>query len=241
MVTDTFLAAIVTLLPVSWTYMQAWRFQRKYLASSIAECLCKDGIITMKSFVESNEKENIWKKIMKPHMITHWGSIYDRFDPDDIDSIPQPENGRRYEMASRDSSIPDLPKLTSQNYGMQIVICALFDSTFQLVHFGKQTHWKVKLIISPLWWLFGDSFEPPSMFELFGADQAWHLANAPNIHGVCGKCIPTNTHIDGGEKNVYVNEGLPPHHKFNALSSFTGDSLTVEEDLLMMVLHQVKS
>jgi hypothetical protein len=93
--------------------------------------------------------------------------------------------------------------LISENYEAQaILVYFCSGSSFRFISFGSQTHWRLKLLISPFWaaGLWKGPF-PENSSYLVGKDQSWHLVNWPagNSEGnVVGNQFHNGAHIDSG-------------------------------------------
>lgn len=207
---------------------ELWKSSCAKRANHRARRLCRDGMLVIRSAVSGERKRSCWENILRPHMVSHWKKQYENFSLQNINDIPQPQNGRRYEMTST-HLLDGMPLLVSENFELQMIIAALIDKRLALVSFGSQTHWKLKLFMSPLWFMFGDKFQPTSMIQLSGADQAWHLTNAPNVHAKVGCGIPSNTHFDGGVDNIFMTNGVPLGSR----------PASIEDRLLMTAFHQI--
>jgi hypothetical protein len=198
--------------------------------------LIKDGLLVLES--PFKKKAMIWGKFIRPHLTNHWQSEYNipidiRTKMDDLlRLIPHPDHGRRKEMTLR-SKLPHLPSLVSNNFEVQALICSLFHRDMKVVHFGRQTHWKLKLLLNPLWFLFGDVFKPKDMFEVAGEDQSWHIVNAPNSEGQIGQRIPRSSHIDAGYNSIY-EKGLPPEVPTHVLHD-----VSFEDRMMLMAFRQI--
>ena len=204
--------------------------QRRNLAIK-AQNFVTNGILIVESGVSVSQKKYIWESYIKPKLVAHWMKEQNDFKDGDISTYPNPSNGKSHNMTCTEI-IPNLPKLISSNFEIQILIAYLIDPSLQLVHFGTQTHWLLKIYINPLWFIFGDRFKPSNMFSLQGDDQSWHTVNVINSHGIAGQPVSENSiHIDAGDCIVYC-QGLPTSNNID-------ESLSIEERLLVMLMSQV--
>jgi hypothetical protein len=130
-----------------------------------------------------------------------------------------------------------MPALLSEKYEAQaILVYFCSGSSFRGISFGSQTHWRLKLLVNPLWSL-GLSGGPvmsameekkgsSKELQLVGKDQSWHLVNWPAAADevveevrTCGrgeggswvgKPVKGGAHIDSGRLMPTYSD-CPPH------------------------------
>ena len=184
-----------------------------------------------------------WEMLLKPRMMKHWENMHAGFDPCS-GCYPEPLSGKNYSMTLKDSAVPGMPRVYSDNYLAQAVLCYFVDPDMTLIHFGKQTHWKLKLLIDPLWAITsllspseGMVLEPEGMYAFEGDEQAWHITALPNKQGKEGKPIRRNSHFDAGPGNLF-HEGIPP--AMPIVQPASSPSLSRRERaMLKIALHQL--
>jgi hypothetical protein len=206
---------------------RSWRYSELRRIRELAQRLVIDGYLRLPG-TPAGQKDFLWRSFIFPYMFSHWKSVLPEFDLNNELTWPRPENGRQYN-SNYTKPMNCGPKIISDSYNVQAVICYFFDSTFTSVHFGDQTHWKVRMLIAPTcvlfpWLLPGDA-------SLQGIDEAWHIVNWPNPNRNPGDPIPLNAHIDAGWNGIYSN-GVP-------CSQQLGAELTVEERMIAMAMHQI--
>lgn len=168
----------------------------------LAEAFVRDGYVAI-SGVSPKRKRVLWDTILSPVLQQYWASRHSTFDITSVDSWPTPIGGKAYGDTFTDESIPGLPALISENYEAQaILVYFCSGSSFRCISFGSQTHWRLKLLISPFWaaGLWKGPF-PENSSYLVGKDQSWHLVNWPagNSEGnVVGNQFHNGAHIDSG-------------------------------------------
>ena len=138
----------------SYGYIQ-WRNNEIKVIKLDALKLLKIGYIIIDSPVSTAEKHKAWLNILKPHMLQHYKSKFPLFDMNDQSTWPQPANGKAYQLTSHDDKLPYLPKLITNNYKVQAIVCYIVDPDMSNINFGHQTHKKLLFLISPLCYLLG--------------------------------------------------------------------------------------
>lgn len=211
--------------------------------------LLREGTIVIDSPVSTTQKQTAWEKNLRSVMIEHLKAQLPSLDYNNKETWPQPLNGKAYQYSSRNNQVPNLPKLTSDNYRAQAIAAFLIDPQLNTVHFGEKTHWKLLLLINPLCLVCGLrtyhtaietlrqlTHTPRSALgiELDGSDQSWHLISLPGPHAEkIGQPLPNAAHIDAGEGNIYHKSGLP------AISPSTSKHLTLEDKIILTLMHQL--
>ena len=192
----------------------------------MAEELAVNGYIylNMESHISSRQKAEAFNQHLKPHLLEHWKKVQPDLCLDKgSEKWPQEERGRAYHLTSRKTDVEGMPRVFSGFYSPQAVLSYIVCPRMSLVHFGKQTSWKLKLLISPTWaaghalqYVFGPlpaveaMCYPKGMFEFGAHDQSWHIIALPNKkHGTTGLPLPFGAHIDSGEFGIYT-KGVPP-------------------------------
>jgi len=199
-----------------------------------ATVFAETGMIFLESPVSSKQKIDVWNSIVKPHMIDTWIKTIIDYDisKDLLSQIDQPSHGKTYNLGSS-KKLDHLPKLCTDNYRVQLIVGYMIDPSLKSVDFGNQTHWKYRFIRDPFYKFFYDTItnnksKAPLILE--GSDQSWHITVIKNKHGEANKPVPWATHIDGGEDGVMMRNGWPP---------VKDSSLTTDEELLLILLHQL--
>jgi len=205
------------------------------LLQAQADQLCMHGFVEIEG-VEPSAKQVAWL-MLRPALYSHYVAKFPAFSTSSpAPSWPRPDNGKTYEMTVT-KKVDGLPLLVSSNYTAQALSAYLVSSNLSLVHFGPQTHYKLKLLISPLWFLLGDSFSPSNMgrpmHSLHGEDQAWHIPSFPNEVKKPG-AKPKNSHYDGGRNGVY-SKGIPDSQTEDCQS----DSIQSQRRMLKFMLKQL--
>ena len=223
-----------------------WKQRELKRMSLLALELSQEGFLKLRSDTGTVPKKKIaWDMLLKPRMMKHWRSVHAEFDPT-LGSYPEPPNGKNYAMTLRESAVPGMPRVYSSNYLAQAVLCYFVDPDMQLIHFGEQTHWKLKLLIDPMWALTSllsptESMivKPKEMYTFEGDDQAWHITTLPNKHGEAGKAVPWNSHFDAGPGNLF-HRGLPPSMPTVRSPISSSPSLSHRERAMLSVaVHQL--
>ena len=185
-----------------------------------ADLLSTRGWIEVPS-VGTKEKEAAWRSLW-PVLAAHYSEKFPNFSVPH-GRWPRPADGKSHSMTCP-QKVPDQPLLITSSYPVQSLTSYLISPTLGLVHFGSSTHWKLKLMVRPLW-LLADAFEPEGMVEMRGEDQGWHIPSFPRGGGgreeakkkegeggrteqKGGGPKPNNSHFDGGRNNCY-SRGIP--------------------------------
>jgi hypothetical protein len=193
------------------------------------------GYVNLPSNISTKAKERAYYDVLQPKLMSHWQStISPSFSiyPTDANNNnwQQTERGRDYRMTCKEH-VDNMPALISSNYDLQLLICYIVDPDLQLIHFGaKQTHWKLKFLISPQWGFLSLSQSllldlgiemvalnkavddaGNHMFAFHGDDQSWHIANFPNYKFAdrAGEALPWSQHMDSGNDAIFVHHGIP--------------------------------
>jgi hypothetical protein len=196
-----------------------------------------DGSILLDSNVSQWDKFACWHFKLKPNMLKIWNLF--NFIPSDDRTWP---TGRTtHHLSLTNGNIPGMPQIFSNSFHVQAIISQILDPSLMLIHFGPSTHWKLKLLVQPLW-LLSNEYRPEDMFLFEGSDQAWHIVNIPQIDtnisaisGVTSRQKVDGTHLDGGEDGVFHRCGFP-------LQTSENDSSLkhlVEDRMLTSLLHQL--
>ena len=247
------IAAVPVFSGIAYYSYIDWKFKEMKKIKQLSEQYLIDGMILLDSPVTSENKYIAYYRYLKPHLIAHFKKVTNNtFNISNLDTYPMPSDGKIYQMSSHDDKIPELPKLTTSSYLSQAILCWICDPKLAYTHFGSsQTHFKLKLLISPAWAFFGDNFKPKHMYELKGVDQSWHIVNLPNTKEYKpGRPIPWGAHFDGGDEGIFKKKGLPPLNVTNTpnnnndnssidSTSEQSPSLSVDEKLLFITLRQL--
>ena len=193
---------------VIFSIIEEWRRREKDRLRKIMSRLMLDGYTVIKG-VCPQKKEQAWK-ILEEKINSHWKKSRGRnFDIAEQATWPRPKDGRAYKDTLTDK-VEGLPRLYSENYEAQALLCMLVDSSLSQAHFGANTHSKLRLLIGLDEYCVGVSKSPLGSLELFGSDQAWHIVNWPNPEsGMVGQAIKKGAHVDGGQFDVYTRKGVP--------------------------------
>eukprot|EP01036_Dinobryon_divergens_P028600 gene28599-37570_t len=169
------------------------------------------------------EKRRIWNTVILPQLTTHWKTVHNdlNFNLNSELSWPRPENGTSYNSNLTNAIQKEYPKLFSTNFDVQALISYLIDERLQVVSYGEQTHWKLRLLRSSNTstlsllcsalkglLLLPPTSPAPVILNLRGNDHGWNLINWPQSQHPSGTAIPSKAHIDGGECFFY-KRGLP--------------------------------
>lgn len=193
-------SSICVVFALNYLYM-AWKKSELSRLRRKAHSLLKHGYVMLNCY-HRRPKRYIWDRILKPRLECFWEKKYSDFKLCNRNTWPK-VNQAFCEV------IPGLPQLYSDNYEVQALLCFLLDSNLRCFHFGEQTHWKLKLLISPFWFVFGEIFCSINAASLHGADQSpWHLLNWPDQENQVGESIPKTSHFDNGHMDMY-EKGLP--------------------------------
>ncbi len=234
----------------------------------MAEELAVNGYIylNMEGHISSRQKAEAFNQHLKPHLLEHWKKVQPDLCLDEgSETWPLNERGRAYHLTSRKTDVEGMPRVFSGFYLPQAVLSYIVCPRMSLVHFGKQTSWKLKLLLSPRWacshvlqHLCGPlpALEamcyPKGMFEFGAHDQSWHIVALPNRkYGTTGLPLPHAAHIDSGEYGIYT-KGVPPKLNDMTLRALENSTMTREHCLkthqltrvqeyrmLAMALHQL--
>jgi hypothetical protein len=231
------------LLTSSYAYVENDKRLEILKIKQDAILFAETGIITIDSPITTQVKRAAWYNIIKPHMISKWIKTISNYDETkDIQSqLEQPIHGKTYNLTSTNSELVGLPKLITDSYRVQCIIGYMIDPSFKLVDFGNQTHWKYRLLRDSLPIFMYESItnkKSKSIITLEGSDQSWHITVVKNKHGETGKPLPWATHIDGGENAVFIRNGWPAIN-IKEEEAKTDDKLTVDEKILLILLHQL--
>ena len=254
-----------------------WRKRERQRVRRLCMRFIRDGFIKLRvpfgSVFQtgySNQKENFrarkrktWLDTVKPTLEAQWRTK--GLDIDDLSTWPNPTNGRAkdYTITSMFPRPNCLPKLCSDNYEVQAIICALYDDKLSgLFHFGEfHTHWKLKLLLRPVWFLMGSRMAPtlytdmgntrktdcPRMVTgaLFGSDEAWHIPLFPNKSNVpAGTVTPNGPHIDSGPHGIFNTLTIPfgvCNRRRNSFASERGRRSASEENRSSQISQQSKA
>jgi hypothetical protein len=186
-----------------------WRAKELRKLALYSEELSQWGYLKLPSGISVADKTLSWENLLKPKMLKLWKEKHTGFDVEK-GQWPEPQNGKNYQLTLRNGRVPGMPLVFSSNYLPQAILCYFVDPEMKLVHFGDQTSFKLKAIISPTWALaslvglptskippqggkregggsFTSSFSsfrwggpPRDMFQFHGDDQSWHITNLPN-------------------------------------------------------------
>jgi hypothetical protein len=205
-----------------------WILELKSELAALSHQLMRQGYVKISSEVSSREKNQIWNTLLLPQLLLHWASY--GFNPNDTSTWPQTRSAHHLTYTKE---IDHLPKLISRNFYVQGIISYIIDPSFQTISFGPQTHWKLKMLVNPLW-VLSDRFQPANMIELTGVDQSWHIVNIPNLCSdvCCGSPKVQGSHIDSAHDRFYATQGLPTPHDPSLWKS-------ASDRILSMLLHQI--
>ncbi len=229
----------VVLSSISGFSYATWKSHELSKLHERAENLATNGFIylNMEEHVPSSVKSQAYEKYLKPHLLNYWKKVEPQMNLNqgEEEYWPQNELGRVHHLTSRKTDIENMPKVFSGYYTLQAVVAYLVDPRLNLIHFGAQTSWKLKFLISPLWAIshaiqaiidinipiLEDFCKPKHMFEFQCADQSWHIVVLPNTkYGTLGVPQPYGAHYDNGEAGIY-RKGIPPL-RTNDVTSYTG-------------------
>ena len=217
--TLTFTCAGLYALWRLYTRIETKRIQR------LAEDFVRNGYVVI-SGVAPSRKRHYWTTVLAPILQRFWQQRHTDFDMNTPSTWPCPDDGKAY-VDTFEECVPGMPQLISENYEAQaILVYFCSGSNWQRsISFGRQTHWRLKLLISPLWALGIFSGRPLSLPEeeeegekktepgmgmqachLVGKEQSWHLVNWPASTraveqrggSVVGSPIEGGAHIDSG-------------------------------------------
>ncbi|KAJ1411991.1 hypothetical protein B484DRAFT_455496 [Ochromonadaceae sp. CCMP2298] len=195
-----------------------WRHRAKQTLRRLSEELLRKGYVKIPC-VDGRTKRIAWHRIL-PVLERSWQTPASSFS-----QLTTAPDGRTKPYTVTET-IPGLPLLVADNYYVQGIVATICDPGLSF-HFGSRTHWRLRLLMDPLWaW----SFLAP-IPGLFGLDQSWHIANFPNKLGMeAGTSVPLGCHIDSG-----------PLAKFGELT-FGPDKntgLDLETAMLFMAVEQM--
>lgn len=197
-----------------------WRLYTVYEINRIhilTEEFVRSGYVVI-SGVSTSRKKKIWETVLGPVLQSFWRGKHLGFDITEPKTWPRPVGGKAYGDTFT-GKVPGLPNLMSENYEAQAVL-AYFCSgpLLNTMTFGSQTHWRLKLLINPLWAL-GLASEPAAPLlshdkatdqsrvgescRLVGKEQSWHLVNWPaspeeGDNAGPGCPVQNGAHIDAG-------------------------------------------
>lgn len=239
-----------------------WRNKEIRKLQLLCQELGEIGYLKLPSTVSGSDKRVCWENILKPMMMKLWREKYSEFDLEK-QAWPEPENGKNYQMTLRDNRVPGMPHVFRNNYLVQAVLCCFIDPELRLIHYGDQTCFKLKALISPKWAftsLIGSSTQggsesttdslnkswgnpPEGMFQFNGDDQSWHITNLPNSkYGKVGKALPWASHFDAGIENIFT-KGIPEALALTSEDQVqSGQKMTkedMERHMLRLALHQL--
>ena len=186
------------------TYLLCWRRkERRRLARKVEE-MAGQGWLRLKC-VDSRQKRRFWPVLLEA-MQSLWIEKRPGFDLNTQSTWPSG--------AAKDTmlttKVAGAPRLATDNYELQAITCALFDPEIRRFHFGKKSHWMLRLLVD-VWWVFCPWWEGPSGGEvscaLHGCDEAWHIVNWPQHKD--DTSWKRRDHIDGGQNNIYLRKGVP--------------------------------
>ena len=140
----------------------------------LATLLCSVGYVDVQG-VAKKKKEKDWELIANALKETWKQHNFEGADPNDSSTWKGVSvASQRFTSLTKVEGVIELGRLAP----VQMVYIALFDPEFVgKVHFGHETSWIVKLLISPLW-LFHPRFEPKGSLVLQGG-QGWKLPRFP--------------------------------------------------------------
>jgi len=169
----------------------------------------KLGYCIIDSKITPARKRKAWLDILLPHLIPFWQTNHEGFQYRDSSTHPCNTHGKYYNMSCHDS-LPGLPRLVEGCYEAQLLLALLLDPSCKTVHFGKKTHFLLKMRIRTLWAIFGDVFMPRGCLQLEGDEQSWHIVVFPSPVAEGSRPVPSSVHIDGGlHEKSYEYIGLP--------------------------------
>jgi len=116
--------------------------------------LAKTGFVVLDSPVSPTEKRKAWKGLSKV-LMEHWQSKYQGMTVSNSDTWPQPENGKLYDLSCTNNQVPNMPKLTTDNYKVQAIVSYLIDPSLKNVHYGGNSHPKLLALVNPFYLLVG--------------------------------------------------------------------------------------
>ena len=191
-----------------YCYFECWRSRERKRLANKAMVFATNGFIEITDAVTATNKRDSWD-ILLPRLIEYWEGVFPGFSISDRATWPI---GVQRSSSYREK-VPDLPKLIMDSYEVQAIMCALFDPNISLFHFGEQSHWRLRMLISPIWAISPSSVwaMPSGSIKLHGVDQSWHLPNWPEQRteqSFNGE-VPNGTHIDGGQNGLYERKGVP--------------------------------
>jgi hypothetical protein len=162
----------------------------------MAEEFVTTGYVVV-SGVSPPHKRHFWEKTLAPALEIFWQQRHPGFEITSPNTWPTPVGGKAYADTFTEH-VPGMPSLLSSNYEAQaILVYFCSGSSLQTISFGLQTHWRLKLLVNPLWALGlssenngsvpsevetedeSHSSAPLQPCRLVGKDQSWHLVNWP--------------------------------------------------------------
>lgn len=178
----------------------------------LTEDFVRNGYVVI-SGVSAERKRFLWNTTLSPALQLFWSKRHADFEIDDPKTWPCPLGGKAYGDTLTEE-VAGLPALLSENYEAQAILvyfCA--GRSMMGMTFGAQTHWRLKLLVNPLWALGltcprmgirlgGESSEESEeACHLQGKEQSWHLVNWPagEEEGIVGgAAVQGGAHIDSG-------------------------------------------
>jgi hypothetical protein len=178
-----------------------WRIrERRRVAHSVDE-LMKYGMVHV-NCTSREDKRRHWPKLLEA-LVEVWRKEVPGFEMTDHSTWP-----RGYcKGTALTEKVEGALRLVTDNYDVQSIACALFDPELQRFHFGAQSHWKLRLLVNLRWALcpWVEACKDTTC-SLHGCDEAWHLTSWPTATGAS---VKRKTHIDGGQNNIFVRNGVP--------------------------------
>ena len=213
----------------------------------LAEHFVVHGYVCI-SGVKPARKKAVWSHLLYNHFFGYWQGRHPNMTRDCPLTWPCDPSGKTYEDNLTDS-IDGTPLLYTENYEAQAILCFLMSSRLRHVTFGKQSHWRLKLLIDPLWSLgFSRSPDDNTSITLGGDDQAWHIVNWPAPDLPHPEAVPNGGHIDSGPDAI-LTRGIPPPLRIDMCHSRVDNGectatvndtpSTTELALLSLLLHQL--
>jgi hypothetical protein len=235
--------SVCTMICAAWGFYFVYRELEIRRISRLARKFAINGYVCIKG-ITPERKRRVWHKYLSHALFSFWRERHPGMATDDPDTWPCPSNGKAYEdnMTQR---IEQTPLIYSENYEAQAILCCFLSPRLRHVSFGLQTHWKLKLLLSPLWaiGLFNDPCSYGSLV-LHGDDQAWHIVNWPAPHFNASQPVPEGGHIDSGPDAVFARFGMPPQLALDVSANIGNDLRVHGPDIitniamLSLLLHQ---
>ena len=109
---------------------QKWRMSEIEKIDANAKEFLLNGVLKLKNPASNvlKRKQQIWEKYLRPHMIEHWKSQKGDFSIDDKKTWPI--GGKNKNFSSTNNELYGCPKLVSENFDVQALICYLFELSF---------------------------------------------------------------------------------------------------------------